>query len=850
MRITPVRSSKLDRHTSLSGVSTTSSGSSGSGSHSIVDSFTDTVTTLPHTTEYEIWRRWEDCLYFQDLLESRYAMMSREKRARLQAGKGVKKNGVYPHEDPLHRQRAASFESLPPGPDPTMIAKDVHEFLPRLTKKGTLFKASKETISQRAVEFRALIENLLKEGEDVPTLIKELRQLRIIRDFFGFWRRDHDLMEKERSKRGDVDSKASTRSRANSFTSTQTGTASTRHSSVFSGGAFGMYFSASNLSLQLPSPLSIPPDSPSEKPPRRPLFMQERKTPMTPVSPAMTVPIPHSTNKSIATLHVPRQRAQTMQGLGMTSYNEASSSSGHSATTASTNSSSSQSATSQAIVMKPPASAPAGVSFTFTTYFDGEEGVTGRREEDGGYISDSASVAESSVSSHMYQSPVAPPRPPRTPRSAPPFITSNARGGSVPSLATVIGNDKGKGKEMDVGEPIIVSLEEGESLLDFPIDEGDVPYEDDERMLVMREHEHLIPRSLDPLPVNSELPLVGKRLQDFTIEEEEDEHDDTSTVNDGDSSHQHNIDEDVLIHENKDNEPVLFEEEPIPLANVPTPRRIGSPPVSSENRNAMFFSPNIIFGLEEDSMRPTTPLERLQSPKIQTPAGSRPHTPMSSTRSAAHANALNSLTANHVNRTASPSPVATKLINSSTASMHSSIRTSGSSGVTSLETPNSIGVVNHGGFRPISSSTIGSSVELDNRLTSSPIILHAPLYEEPEDLIIDEDRDQHKETGHYSRGSVASMRSFMTDSSADAIIPRRSISPSPAVQSVGSQPPNGNGNGVRRSLSSGSRRMNRMSQISNTSSILEGALSEGSEELIDTYFYGHSFSFCKLRMCV
>ena len=50
-------------------------------------------------------------------------------------------------------------------------SEDVHEFLPKLTKKGTLFKASKETIQQRAQEFKNLIETLLKEGEDVPTLI-------------------------------------------------------------------------------------------------------------------------------------------------------------------------------------------------------------------------------------------------------------------------------------------------------------------------------------------------------------------------------------------------------------------------------------------------------------------------------------------------------------------------------------------------------------------------------------------------------------------------------------------------------------------------------------------------------
>ena len=58
-------------------------------------SIPDDATTVPLNTSYEVWRRWEDCLYFQDILENEYGRMSREKRARLQAGKGVKKNGVY-----------------------------------------------------------------------------------------------------------------------------------------------------------------------------------------------------------------------------------------------------------------------------------------------------------------------------------------------------------------------------------------------------------------------------------------------------------------------------------------------------------------------------------------------------------------------------------------------------------------------------------------------------------------------------------------------------------------------------------------------------------------------------------
>jgi hypothetical protein len=87
-------------------------------------------------SEYTIWRKWDDCLWLQDLLEYHYTQMAREKRTRLVAGKGVKKNGVYLHD------RAASFESLPPGPDPKSISQNVHQFVPKLTKKGTIFRVN------------------------------------------------------------------------------------------------------------------------------------------------------------------------------------------------------------------------------------------------------------------------------------------------------------------------------------------------------------------------------------------------------------------------------------------------------------------------------------------------------------------------------------------------------------------------------------------------------------------------------------------------------------------------------------------------------------------------------------
>lgn len=175
-------------------------------------------------TEYDIWRRWEDCLWFQDILEQEYALMARQKRARLAAGKGVKKNGMYIHSD-----QAASFESLPPGPEANSIAKDIHEIVPKLTKKGTFFKASQATIEQRGKEFKAMIEALW--GEEVPTLIKELRETRLVRDFFGYWRRDKDHDRKIAAQR----------------TGTSDGVKSSRSSLAPS--TLSMYFSASSVDV-------------------------------------------------------------------------------------------------------------------------------------------------------------------------------------------------------------------------------------------------------------------------------------------------------------------------------------------------------------------------------------------------------------------------------------------------------------------------------------------------------------------------------------------------------------------------------------------------------------------------
>ncbi|KAF8150697.1 hypothetical protein B0H34DRAFT_729893 [Crassisporium funariophilum] len=190
--------------------------------------------------EYDIWRRWEDCLWFQETLELEYKRAAREKKTRLAQGKGVKSyNGMYKQD------MASSWESLPPGPDPNSVAQDIHDHLPRLTKKGTVFRASQSTIEMRQREFRNLVETLF--ADDMPALIQEIRASNVVTDFFGLWRRDFDVLE--------ISRKGQAR---NSLTS-----------SIFSS-----YFSSSTPSLDEPtSPensMRSLPSSPAKKGSRRP----------------------------------------------------------------------------------------------------------------------------------------------------------------------------------------------------------------------------------------------------------------------------------------------------------------------------------------------------------------------------------------------------------------------------------------------------------------------------------------------------------------------------------------------------------------------------------------------------
>ena len=139
-------------------------------------------------SEYDIWRSWEDCLWFQQSLEDEYERAAREKKMRLTQGKGVKGfNGLY------KKDMASSWESLPPGPNPDSVAQDIHKHLPSLTKRGTLFKTSQATINQRQAELIALTEALF--SDDMPALIKEIRASSVVSDFFGHWRRDYEFTQ-------------------------------------------------------------------------------------------------------------------------------------------------------------------------------------------------------------------------------------------------------------------------------------------------------------------------------------------------------------------------------------------------------------------------------------------------------------------------------------------------------------------------------------------------------------------------------------------------------------------------------------------------------------------------------
>ncbi|KIJ51476.1 hypothetical protein M422DRAFT_138013, partial [Sphaerobolus stellatus SS14] len=147
-------------------------------------------------SEYEIWRRWEDCLDFQVALEQEYKILSNDKVRHLKQGTHLKKkreaeSGLY------NMQKAASsFDSLPEGPDHREVVRDVHELIPELSRRGTIFRVSRSTLEQRQSEWNRMILGLFNPDPSAPVLLQELRNSKVTRDFFGYWRRDKDLADK------------------------------------------------------------------------------------------------------------------------------------------------------------------------------------------------------------------------------------------------------------------------------------------------------------------------------------------------------------------------------------------------------------------------------------------------------------------------------------------------------------------------------------------------------------------------------------------------------------------------------------------------------------------------------
>lgn len=205
----------------------------------------DTSTSSSGTlNEYDIWRRWEDCLWIQDIIEKEYARAARERRTKLAQGKGVKMfNGMYKQD------MASSWESLPPGPEPDSVAREVHTYIPHLTKKGTFFRPKPALVEKRQLELQALVEALM--SDDMPALVKEIRATRIVTDFFGFWRRDVEIEEKRRKKIPCPRSSISSSVFSAYFTASPTLQGSQSSRSIFSGSTVGS-------SLTSPSRSTLP----------------------------------------------------------------------------------------------------------------------------------------------------------------------------------------------------------------------------------------------------------------------------------------------------------------------------------------------------------------------------------------------------------------------------------------------------------------------------------------------------------------------------------------------------------------------------------------------------------------
>jgi hypothetical protein len=223
-------------------------------------------------------------LYFQQTVEEEYGRAAREKKRRLEQGKGVKGfNGLY------KKDQASSWESLPSGPDPHSVALDIHEHLPKLTKKGTIFRASQATIDRRQAEFISFVRALF--SDEMPALIQEIRVSSLASDFFGLWRSDFDFA---------AESQTSTTFSRRSLTNSLTPYFSASHPSLNTAPRHSRSnFSASYPSL--PSSDTAPRDSPSKAYPRSPRSTTPRPlslTSSTEISEELRYPVSSRSSRS------------------------------------------------------------------------------------------------------------------------------------------------------------------------------------------------------------------------------------------------------------------------------------------------------------------------------------------------------------------------------------------------------------------------------------------------------------------------------------------------------------------------------------------------------------------------
>ncbi|KAG9050196.1 hypothetical protein FS837_007094 [Tulasnella sp. UAMH 9824] len=177
--------------------------------------------------EYQIWRKWEDCLDLQKTVEREFSYWSsRRRKIQLQhmtaqlnaapapavskansssshgsatshgAGRPPSPVGINAGANGFYAQpsKAASFDSLPSGPEPLSLALDVHTLLPKLSKKAALFgRPSPQLLQQRAEDFKSFIDALFQIETPV---MQDVRQAREVRDWFGYWKRDKEAAKK------------------------------------------------------------------------------------------------------------------------------------------------------------------------------------------------------------------------------------------------------------------------------------------------------------------------------------------------------------------------------------------------------------------------------------------------------------------------------------------------------------------------------------------------------------------------------------------------------------------------------------------------------------------------------